>query len=190
MALALVESGLRLDIHRLVKGSIPGDCRAQLWQWWRGEMLSGSICFRVVLEDDSRATLILDYLRNGRPTRQDIRLRPVGCRFGGVRWYAVCPRTGRRASKLYLPAGESRFLSRNAYGLAYRSQRDSAGFSRDISRRNRLLAKLKADDPDYCPRPKWMRTRTYNRLTAHLEAMELRLDGHLARYAKHLGALA
>ena len=40
--------------------------------------------------------------------------------FGGRRWWFICPRTGRRAAKLYLPKGASTFASRQAYGLAYR----------------------------------------------------------------------
>jgi len=36
------------------------------------------------------------------------------------------PRTGRRAAKLYLPNGAFTFASRQAYGLAYRSQRETS----------------------------------------------------------------
>jgi hypothetical protein len=45
--------------------------------------------------------------------------------FGGRRWRFVCPRTGRRAAKLYLPNGAFTFASRQAYRLAYRSQREA-----------------------------------------------------------------
>jgi AAA domain len=42
-----------------------------------------------------------------------------------VRWWWICPATGRRVSKLYLPNGGVRFLSHGpgAYRLAYASQR-------------------------------------------------------------------
>ena len=45
--------------------------------------------------------------------------------FGGRRWWFVCPRTERRAAKLYLPTGAFTFASRQAYRLAYRSQREA-----------------------------------------------------------------
>jgi hypothetical protein len=43
------------------------------------------------------------------------------CLFGGSRWWWVCPATGRRVGKLYLPNGGARFLSRGlgACQLAY-----------------------------------------------------------------------
>lgn len=43
--------------------------------------------------------------------------------LGGKRWWFKCPVTGVRVGKLYLPEGEERFLSRQAYGLRYASQR-------------------------------------------------------------------
>ena len=40
---------------------------------------------------------------------------------GFVRWF-VCPGCGNRVAKLYLPTGETVFLCRKCYQLAYRSQ--------------------------------------------------------------------
>src|SRR3954447_9974884 len=45
--------------------------------------------------------------------------------FARQRWWFVCPRTGRRVTKLYLPLGALRFASRHAYRLAYQSQRET-----------------------------------------------------------------
>ncbi len=42
-------------------------------------------------------------------------------RFGGLRWWFRCPATWRRCTKLYLPNGGRRFLSRHAYRLRYAS---------------------------------------------------------------------
>jgi len=44
--------------------------------------------------------------------------------FGGQRWWFICPRTGRRTAKLYLPDGALTFASRQAYRLAYQCQRN------------------------------------------------------------------
>src|SRR4051794_4177924 len=53
-------------------------------------------------------------------------------RYGGERWWFVCPATGRRAFKLYLPNGGRRFLSRGGYPLRYAGAREgrSAPFHR------------------------------------------------------------
>ena len=45
--------------------------------------------------------------------------------YGGRRWWMICPLTGRRVAKLYLPPGGDRFASRTFWGLSYRSQRSS-----------------------------------------------------------------
>src|SRR3954468_18946084 len=45
-------------------------------------------------------------------------------RYGGERWWFVCPATGRRAFKLYLPNGGRRFLSRAGYRLGYAVTRE------------------------------------------------------------------
>jgi hypothetical protein len=61
--------------------------------------------------------------------------------FGGRRWWFVCPRTGRRAAKLYLPTGAFTFASLLAYRLAYRSQRETT-HARAFRRAFRLRGKL------------------------------------------------
>jgi len=89
---------------------------------------------------------------------------PAG--FGGRRWWWVCPRSGRRVFKLYLPLGGHQFWSREAYGLGYSSQRETR---RDrLMRRARKLHRalggdgqaIGQEDP---PKPKGMRWSTYER---------------------------
>jgi hypothetical protein len=60
------------------------------------------------------------------PQVQRMQLRGDPRPFGGRHWYFICPATGARAAKLYLPAGGKRFLSRGAYGLRYRVQQERA----------------------------------------------------------------
>lgn len=94
---------------------------------------------------------------------------------GGVRWWFLCPVSGRRARVLYLPPGAGRFAGQRAYGLAYRSQRQTRG--------DRIAAKTQAahrklgvdavdllDMPD-CSKPKGMHWRTYSRLLGEIEAL-------------------
>jgi hypothetical protein len=44
--------------------------------------------------------------------------------YGGRRWFFICPATKKRVMDLYLPEGCREFLSREAYGMRYRSQRE------------------------------------------------------------------
>lgn len=44
--------------------------------------------------------------------------------FGGERWYALCPKTGKRCTTLVLPPGRTHFASVSGWGLAYGSQRE------------------------------------------------------------------
>ncbi|MBV1701716.1 MAG: hypothetical protein KGQ46_07855 [Hyphomicrobiales bacterium] len=80
-------------------------------------------------------------------------------------------------SKIYLPIGAKRFLSRHAYRLAYRSQRDAAGFSRACNQRDRIAsAKLKSDDLAFPLKPKWMRWKTFDRYMARHMALNQAMD--------------
>lgn len=44
--------------------------------------------------------------------------------YGGERWYALCPRTGRRSTALVLPPGQTQFASVGGWDVAYGSQRE------------------------------------------------------------------
>jgi hypothetical protein len=86
--------------------------------------------------------------------------------FGGHRWWFLCPRTGRRTTKLFLPNGGWHFWSRQAYGLGYACQREDR-FSR-LQRRaatlnQQLGGKGWATWREPPTKPKWMRWRTYAR---------------------------
>ena len=44
--------------------------------------------------------------------------------YGGERYYALCPRTGRRCTALVLPPGQKHFASVKGWNVAYGSQRE------------------------------------------------------------------
>src|SRR4051812_39813218 len=64
-----------------------------------------------------------DYFWTERPHQIETTIRLIATTqpLGGQRWWFLCPRTGRRVTKLYLPWGALRFASRHAFGLAYQS---------------------------------------------------------------------
>jgi hypothetical protein len=97
--------------------------------------------------------------------------------FGGQRYWFICPGSGRRAAKLYLPYGGSRFLSRGAYRLGYACQREDRQ-SRLVRRARKLHRAIGGDGealgqgpPD---KPIGMHWRTYERRLAAWEAAEER----------------
>jgi hypothetical protein len=130
------------------------------WHWSREGKTQASIGASVQGGEDG-ATLVLNYSLNGSPVTQRIRLAASPCRFGGVRWLAICPNTGRRVAHLYI--GGSGALSRHAYRLKFDSQRECP-LDRSLRRRQKTLAKLKTDDPGFLPRPKGMHARTHGKL--------------------------
>jgi hypothetical protein len=115
-------------------------------------------------------------------------------RFGGQRWWFVCPTENVRVRKLYLPLGGRRFRSRHVYRLAYASR--SMG---RIDRAHRGQAKINSrlcsrggfdpDDWSFPPKPKWMRWRTYNHAEEKFDRYQAILDeGTCELMAKLLGA--
>jgi hypothetical protein len=86
--------------------------------------------------------------------------------YGGRRWWFLCPRTGRRTTKLFLPNGGWHFWSRQTYDLGYACQREGR-FDR-LQRRAAMLNQQLGGEGwatwNTPPRkPKWMRWATFVR---------------------------
>jgi hypothetical protein len=90
--------------------------------------------------------------------------------------------------KLYLPNGAFTFASRQAYRLAYRSQRETA-HDRALRRAFKLRGKLGGDGGigDYIPKPKWMRWPTFDRKLGEIAAAEEFVDAHTSAFVQKLG---
>ncbi|BDG71180.1 hypothetical protein [Roseomonas fluvialis] len=182
---------LKLDVNRVtrrLRGALRGADTAALpaveravWSWTtdgEAEPRARLLVTLTLHADHGMARLRFDMDQPSRRTGQrdqSVRLETTPCRFGGVRWWWVCPATGRRCAVLYLPNGGHLFLSLGpgAYRLGYASQNQDA-MGRRHGRLRRLHRRLggaytHADDvlPD---RPKWMRWRTYERTWAEWEA--------------------
>lgn len=102
--------------------------------------------------------------------------------FGGRRWWFICPRTGRLATRLHLPDGAFSFACRRAYQLGYRSQRQTPR-DRAVSRAYALRQKL--GNPgligSYVVKPKGMHWRTFERALIGIARAEDIVQGHAAR---------
>jgi hypothetical protein len=92
--------------------------------------------------------------------------------FGGVRWWFLCPVTGRRVAKLWLPKGGNRFASREAWGLGYAVQRmgELGRIDRRADRIYRSLSGPTQWRDGIPPKPRYMRWPTYSRRALALRA--------------------
>lgn len=121
-----VEETLRLDMPLLRRLGFlrPGAIATGPVNWTcRGER-SGSIKLTVDLSSLDDAHAILTYTADGDPKVQRVQLVAEPCRFGGHRFYWLCPVTGRRCAMLAYGAG--RFASRQAQRLTYATQSEDA----------------------------------------------------------------
>jgi len=144
-----------------------------------GQRMGGTITFsegdfpvQVTIDISDASNAFLDLVHRTRDTREGPRMVTDRVRlvwteptYGGRRWWFICPRTGRRATRLFLPNGGWHFWSRQAYGLGYACQREDR-FSR-LQRRAAMLNKdlggrgwATWNEPPQ--KPKWMRWRTYD----------------------------
>ena len=144
------------------------------WSWSYTNEPMFSTGFEAWLDENGgRARFWHGSLRHGNSTyfvSLDVRPQP----FGGLRWWFVCPRSGRKVAKLHMPLGAYQFASRKAYRLPYNSQRSDAR-ERLRSRATKLRRRLgdhEGEIGDDLLKPKWMRWPTFNRKADELFATE------------------
>jgi hypothetical protein len=188
-----VESGLTLDLNRLIRRRdvLPGEhvSGSLVWTSTRTGEQSASIGYEASLVNPEAAWVRLFYAANNTPKNYRVQLETTPCHYGGTRWWWLCPLSGRRAAKLYLPPGATVFAAREFYRLAYRSQRETA-INRMQARQVRLYRKLAGEDHYFGqstpPRPVGMHGKTYARLIAELEAAK---DAHEAAFIAGASAI-
>ena len=96
-------------------------------RWQLGGNLLGDIFLTTTFTGDiAYPSLQIDGACFGQPIMQRVQLVSRQMRFGGKRWYFVCPQTKRLCCKLILPPGAKAFASVKGWGLSYRSQYDDA----------------------------------------------------------------
>lgn len=166
----VVEDGLALDFGFLRR---LGGSAGTLW-WSRGGDRIASIGWRLDLAAEG---LTLNYTVDAgrRPVEQYIHLITTRPHFGGIRYWMICPVTRKRCAKLYSYPGHNYFTSREALGLAYRSQREDR-MDRALRRGQKVLVDLGGtgdmDEAHYLRKPKWMRWPTFERKIAKVQAAD------------------
>jgi hypothetical protein len=81
---------------------------------------SGSVGVTVNLADPDAGFVVVRFNLNGDPRVQEIQLESRPMRYGGRRYYFICPKHGRRCKVLPMVGGV--FASRQAGRLTYQSQ--------------------------------------------------------------------
>lgn len=116
-----VDAACRVDLRFLRKqGALKEGHRANgTLRWTRRGEPSGSMGYTVVMDPEDRR-LILSYSTNGEARTVTVQIEAVPMRFGGFRYYALCPRTLRRCEVLPVVGGV--VACRQAHRLTYASQ--------------------------------------------------------------------
>jgi hypothetical protein len=132
-----VEDCRRLDANRWMREGILRANQQQLgrWCWYRDESLAeetSSIVYDVhTSAEDGRVRLMYTVTKTQESFDYAIRLTTTRPRFGGLRWWFVCPLIiqdrpcQRRVAKLYLPPGGKYYGCRHCYQLTYTSCQES-----------------------------------------------------------------
>ena len=96
--------------------------------------------------------------------------------YGGERWYALCPLTGRRSTALVLPPGQVQLASVEGWGVAYGSQRECP-----IHRGHRAIEKAQKRLRGLS---KYTRTPTRERLVDRLIELEVFVEEEIDKLAQ------
>jgi hypothetical protein len=134
----VVEDCRNLDANRWMREGIlqPGIWQSGNWAWFRDETRTeqtSSIGCEVNTQDDPPwLRLIYNFTATQDALNYRIRLVTTRPRFGGLRWWFICPLLvvngrpcGRRVGKLYLPPHARYFGCRHCHDLTYTSCQES-----------------------------------------------------------------
>jgi len=123
-----VEEVLHLDMRYLRRNGfiVPGYRRTAFLHWTRQGIRTASIAVIVDLSDPGREFATLLYSFRGNRIEQYVTIDAVPCRYGGFRYYFLCPDTGARVETL-VPSdiADGRCISRSAAALSYASQSET-----------------------------------------------------------------
>lgn len=117
-----VDAAIRLDLRVMRRQGflVPGGVTSGVQRWTRAGEETGSVGVTVNLADPDAGFLVVRFSLNGDPRVQEIRIESRPMRYGGRRFYFVCPRTLRRCEVLPMFGGV--FACRQAHRLTYQSQ--------------------------------------------------------------------
>lgn len=146
-----IEQALRLEMPALRRKRFlqSGATVTGSYSWTRAGERSGSITLTVDLSSLANPHARLSYVADGEPKVQIVQMVAEPCRFGGHRFFWLCPVSWRRCTTLAFAGG--RFASRQVQRLTYASQSaDTLGRLQRASAK----AEARAFGKDGHPRPR------------------------------------
>lgn len=170
----------------------PGEWTSGTLSWNCNGDPAGSIGYTANMEDPDGSYLRLNYWRgegaDKKHFEQKVRLVFTEPNYGGRRWWMVCPYSGRRVAKLYLPNGGDRFAGRLAWKLGYQSER-IAKRDRSFEKLFRLQRKLGCEQgwEAWLWRPKGMWSRTFEHHLARYKELDTACSVEMASLVLRLG---
>jgi hypothetical protein len=174
-----VDAVIRIDMRVLRQRGLlrPGATSFGTLSWHRAVTNDdrGSVSVRVDLTDPSAGSLTVTCNVNGEPFSQTISIVGKPMRYGGHRYYFVCPVHGRRCE--VLPFAHKRFASRQAQRLNYSSQSDDF-VDRLRERARRLEKRLHPTN-----KRRRLRGDNYERLVRAWISAEVAFEDAFASYA-------
>lgn len=146
-----VDAAIRLDLRVMRRQGflVPGGVTSGVQRWTRAGEETGSVSVTVNLADPDAGFVVVRFSLNGDPRVQEIPLASRAMRYGGQRYYFLCPKHGRRCE--VMPLGGGVFASRQAQRLTYQSQ-SADQIDRMRDRAHRLEKRLWPDKGK--PRPR------------------------------------
>lgn len=151
-------------------GLLKPDCmKSGSLNWSRGGEVFSSM--GVVIDTLYDMVAVFSYTdSNDKRHKHHIRLATTQPNYGGVRYWFICPRCGKRKGSIHCIS--HRFACRKCFGLFYESQR-AAWYERSLNKAEKIAERYKANgngiDGYWFNRPKGMHKRKYERICAEME---------------------
>lgn len=192
-------NAVHLAAWKLIKGSVPLPAQLSGTASWETEDGPLQVTLTGKFFADGTGELWLAHIGRDRgrtPQEYVIRMEATRPQYGGLRWWFLCPHTGRRAAKLYLPRGCAHFATRHALPLGYVSQRIDA-IGRAHRRVDRIERKLSGGTGNIHAPVKGRHRSTRQRLgeiwadeqCRLSEMIEAAFAGYIAKRPRMAGAL-
>jgi len=164
-----------LDINLMVKlGAIREYThKAGSWLWTykekREEVSRIEYECNTLDKDNSYLRLYYKFINTNHSVDYKVRLVRTYPRYGGVRFWFICPEKGKRVGKLFLTLNDGRFVSRHVYRIHYASQ-TKGDVDRAIDKKWKLMEKV--GGYDFPLRPKGMHQKTFDRIEDRFYAQD------------------
>lgn len=134
------------------------------WNWTRGGEPVGSVGI-MVTTTEAGGRIHLHYAQNGETKDKVISLEAAPMKFGGFRWWAICPASGIRCGTLVYSRRYDTWVSIKASGYAYATQ--NADYLDRLKAKSEKAEKRWLGLSKYARQPTWERARN-----TYLEAEE------------------